>query len=295
MPSLYPKKWFVVPHDEYPADKLPLGQLVGGIEDISHSLNRKTRLAPPPSDVTETVQTSYHQSLFHNQNLQAHVSADVSLAPVGANLGGGSGMDRNNTISADLVLTQLLRPSDEYVSRCFAAARPEAEMARHLRQRRPWNRKVFMVTGRKVGRAIAVQRDDSRSWNQDVGASVDLGVGVQVGAGLATDWKKGLQITSLTAEPCVFAVQLKRVKYGGDSDEVSTKDYVKGAVFERDNDEQEASSDDEENATVGDEVYVANGITEEEPRVDRYDYDSVLVLGPDGREEEQFLVPIGED
>lgn len=290
----YPKKWFIVPHEEFPAESLPLGQLLGGIDKISHPLNRTMRKHPTPGDVTRTMQTNFNMSLSYKKNMRAEVDAEAPLpsATGEAGAGAGAGVDDNISNNADAVFTEILRPSDEYAGQSFAAARDETEMANHLRHKRWWKRKVFMVTGRKVGWAITINRNDSKSFDEHVKAALDLRGPAKLGAVLSGDWKSKLRITSLTAMPCVFAIQLKRVKYHGTSNNVKTEDYDKNAVFERENQEPEEDSEEEDEGDSN-KVFVADGVLEEAPWVDQFDYDSVLLTGPDG-EEETFMVPVGD-
>jgi len=283
MPLIYPKKWYLVPHEEYPASTLPLGRLVGGINEISHPLNRKTLVIPPLTDIIETTQTNFDVTIFQNSKIHGGADASSPFSPFSLEGSGGVNGDNKNTVSVDVVQTQILRPSDEYAKECFNASRGETEMANYLKNL-PWNRNVFMITGRKVGRAITINRDEKASIEQKAKIGLNIQQTVNLGANLDMNWKKGLKIGSLTdKEPCVFAVQLKRVNYHGNpAKPVTTKDYVKNAVFGRDDEDKEEEEEEE------DQEYVADGIIDEGPRVDKYDYDSVRMAGPEG--EEEFMV-----
>lgn len=107
----YPNKWYIVPHDEYPAaTTLPLGQLISSIDTISHSLNRKTLIAPPQSEISNTIQTSSTIEPFKNRTL--HVNADVSSPSVPASgvIGGGDEGKNNVKLDVDVVQTQIFSP-----------------------------------------------------------------------------------------------------------------------------------------------------------------------------------------
>jgi hypothetical protein len=282
MSGYYPKKWFIVPHDEYPASKtLPLGQLVGGIAKISHSLNRTKIIAPQPSEIIETLQINSDITIFKNHAIHANVGASSPLAPASGEAGGGADGNSNLTFKADVVQTQTFSPSDDYAKTNFNASREETEMVNHLKKML-WNRKVFMITGRKVGKAMTVSRDEASGFEQKVKIGLTVQQAATVNANLDMNWKKGLKIGNLTEEPCVFAVQLRRVLYHSDPKKsVTTKAFVKGAVM---------GKDDEDKEEVEEEMQlVFDRMTEEAPRVDEYNYESVIMVGPDG-EKEEFLV-----
>jgi hypothetical protein len=284
MTSFYPKKWFIVPHDEYPASKtLPLGQLISGITTISHSLNRKTLVAPPPSEINETFQTNFDLTAFKIHGLHANLGVSSPLAPASLEAGGGVDGNNNLTFKADVVQTQTFSPSDDYAKASFQASQKESEMVNHLKKSpMTWNRKVFMITGRKVGKAMTLNRDEVAGFEQKAKIGFNVEQAATVQANLDMNWKKSLKIGSLTEQPCVFAVQLRRVKYHADPRKpVTTEDFVKNAVMGKDDDERDEEEEDME--------LTFDRMDDEGPRVDKYDFDTVVMTGLDGGEEE-FLV-----
>lgn len=286
MAPFYPKKWYIVPHDEYPASTtLPLGQLISSIDTISHSLNRKTLVAPPPSQINNTLQTFSSIALFKNRALHANLGVSSPLGPAGGNLGGGGKNYDSVQMKMDVVQTQIFSPGDEYAKANFDASREETEMVNYLKKR--WlglkvpmgSKRVFMITARKIGKAITVTRDDVSSF--DVKAKIGLAVqpGVNVEASLDAEWKKGLKIGGFSEEPCVFAVQLRRLLYHADPlREVTTEQFVKSAVMGKE--EEGKEGEDGGKAEVEFE-----GLSEEGPRVDKYDFDIAVMKGPCGEEE----------
>lgn len=292
------KKWFIVPSDENPAStSLPLGQLVGDIETISHPLNRATRPDPEPNDVHSTTTMDYVLELSRDRHLGGDVGITADVPPARVTVGGANNVGRshNQSTQAEVVLTEVLRPSDTYTAQCFEASRAEPEMKNHLRQALWWRRKVYMVTARKVGWATTVHRGEATSLDQTIKAIATVADAVQPGIQLTAGWRNELRIQGFTPKPCVFAVQLRRVMYDKDPKTVTTKAHVKNALFERKdeegNDEETQKGEDE---TLDEDAWIPAGTTDEEPRVEDYEYDRVLLRDENGLEEE-FLVPVEEN
>ncbi|KAF8856799.1 hypothetical protein BDZ45DRAFT_675268 [Acephala macrosclerotiorum] len=286
MPDFYRKKWFIVPHDEYPADNtLHLGQLVGSIDTISDSLNRTTLVAPQSSEINETFQTNSDITVFNNRTLYANLAVSSPFTP--ANLETGFRVNENDNLKfqIDVMQTQIFSPSDDYAKASFQASQQEPEMVNYMKKfPRPWKKNVFMITGRKVGKAMTVNRDEMDGFEQKIKIGFDVEGAAKVEASLDMDWKQGLKIGSLSEKPCIFAVHLRRVLYHADPDKpVTTKILFKGAVMGKDDKRKDEEEEDE-----GIEL-VFHGMAEEGPRADKFDFNIVSKKTPSG-EEEEFLV-----
>ncbi|KFY91997.1 hypothetical protein V500_04380 [Pseudogymnoascus sp. VKM F-4518 (FW-2643)] len=292
MSPFYPRKWFIVPHDEYPAaTTLPLGQLISSIDTISHSLNRKTLIAPPPREINNTIQTSSSIELFKNRALHADFNASSPIAPAGGNIGGGGERSDRVKMDIDVVHTQIFSPTDDYAKTNFNASRKETEMVNYLKKKKlglkvPLGSKnVFIVTARKIGKSTTITRDEVLGVDAKAKAGLDVQGAVNVEASLDAEWKKVLRIGGFSEEPCVFAVQVRKVLYHADPGrEVTTEQFVKSAVMGKGGGEEENEEEDED-GEVGVEF---EGLSEEGPRVDKYDFDIVAMKGP--WEEEEFVI-----
>jgi len=282
MPDFYKKKWFIVPHEEFPADStLHLGQLVGSIDTISDSLNRTTRFAP--SSVNETLQTNFDATVSNDRTLHGSLTLSSPFSPASVDIGGGIKQDDQLKLKIDVVQTQIFSPSDDYVKGNFQASQQEPEMVNYMRKGPwPWKRNVFMITGRKVGKAMTVGRDQEDGFEQKakIGFNVDGVVTVQ--ADLDLDWKRGLNIGSFSEQPCVFAIHLRKVIYHANLEKPVTTKIVFGGVM---------GEDDKKEEKVEQVELVFDKVENEGPRVDKFDFEIVTKTGLNG-EEEEFLVRI---
>jgi len=292
----YLKKRYIVPHDEYPAaTTLPLGQLISSIDTISHSLNRKTLTAPSQSEINSTIQTSSTIELFKNRTLHANVDFSSPPAPAGGGVGGGGEGKNNVKLDVDVVQTQIFSPGDDYAKANFNASRTETEMINYLNKKKfglkapLGSRSVFMITARKIGKAMTVTREEASGFDIKAKIGLEVQAGVKVEACLDAEWKKGLKITGFNEAPCVFAVQLRKVLYHADPGrEVTTEQFVKSAVMGKTDEAEEKKENND-----GGEVRVEyERLSEEEPWVDDYDFDVVSMTGPGG--EEEFVVKANE-
>lgn len=291
MAPLFPKKWFIVPHDEYDANKaLFLGQLIESIETISHPLNRTTLIPPPASQVTTTIQTSSSIQLFNNGALRAKFNVLSSTAPTSANAGRGFERKDGVKMDIDVVQTEIFSPGDDYARENFNASRNEKEMINYLNKkifglRVPVGSKnVFMITARKIGKATAVSHDEASNFDVKAKLGLEVHPTMKVEASLESEWKKVLKIRGFNEGPFVFAVQVRKVLYRADPEkEVTTEQYVKSAVMEKEEEDVEREED------IGEEIGVTfESLSEEGPRIDKYDYDVVSVKGLYG--EDKFVV-----
>jgi hypothetical protein len=284
MPDFYRKKWFIVPHDEYPADEtLHLGQLVGSIDAISDSLNRTTLFAPQASEIKETFQTNYDIAVLKNCTVHANLAVESPFSPADLEIGAGVNENDNLRFQIDVVQTQIFSPSDDYAKSIFQASQQESEMINYMKKFPwQWKKNLFMITGRKVGKAITVNRNEMEGFEQRARIGFSVQEAAKIEASLEMDWKQGLKIGSLNDQPCVFAVHLRKVLYHSNVEEpVNTKILFKGAVMGKDDKRKE---EDEEGVELAFDKVVTEG-----PRVDRFDFHSVSKKTSNG-EEEEFLV-----
>lgn len=266
MAPFYPKKWYIVPHDENPATttlpsgqvvkSLPLGQLISSVDEISHSLNRKTLIAPEPEDIKDTLQTSSKIELFKNHALHASLKVSGTGTPASGEAGRGADGNDKMTLDIDVVQTQVLSPTDDYAKDNFNASREETEMKNYLNKKKlglkvpVGSKMVLMITARKIGKALTIMRDDASGFDAKVKTGLDVHPGMNVEASLDADWKKGLKIGVFTEEPCVFAVQVRKVNYHADPQKaVTTMQFVKSAVWGDSEDEDEHDGDGESSTT----------------------------------------------
>ena len=293
MAPLYPKKWFIVPHDEYDANKaLFLGQLIESIETISHPLNRTTLIAPPASEVTTTIQTSSSIQLFNNGALHAKFNVLSSAAPTSANAGRGFERNDNVKMDIDVVRTEIFSPGDDYARANFNASRKEKEMINYLNKKRfglrvpVGSKNVFMITARKIGKAATVSHDEASDFDVKAKLGLEVHPAMKVEASLESKWKKGLKIRGFNEGPFVFAVQVRKVLYRADPEkEVTTEQYVRSAVMEKKEEEEDVEREEDIREEIG---VTFEALSEEGPRIDKYDYDVVSVKGLHG--EDEFVV-----
>jgi len=283
MPAFYKKKWFIVPHEESPADStLHLGQLVGSIDTVSDSLNRMTRITP--SSINETLQTNFNATVTSNCTLHGGLDLSSPLAPASLGLGGGMKQDDELKLEIDVVQTQIFSPTDDYAKSNFQASQQDTEMVNYMRKSPwEWKKNVFMIAGRKVGKAMTVNRDQGHGFDQKAKLGFDVGETVTVQADLDLDWKRSLDIKSFSAQPCVFAVHLRKVIYHADPEKPVTTKIVYGGVMGKD--------DEGEVEEVQEMELLFDKMDDEGPRVDEWDYRTVIQNASHG-EEDEFLVKI---
>jgi hypothetical protein len=208
MAPFYPKKWYIVPHDEYPATTtLPSGQLISSVDEISHSRNRKTLVAPQPSEIKSTLQTSSKFEIFKKHALHSSLKVSATGAPASEEAGGGGEGNDKVTMDIDVVQTQIFSPGDDYAKGNFSASRKETEMMNYLKKKKlglkvPLGSKnVLMITARKIGKAMTLHRDEVPDFDATAKIGLDIPPGVNVEASPDAEWKKGLKLGGFTEEP----------------------------------------------------------------------------------------------
>ncbi|KAE9381038.1 hypothetical protein N431DRAFT_439935 [Stipitochalara longipes BDJ] len=283
MSAFYKKKWFIVPHEEYPADStLHLGQLVGSIDTVSDSLNRTTRIAP--YSINETLQTNFNTTVTSNRTIHGGFDLSSPFSPASLGLGGGIKQDDEVKLEIDVVQTQIFSPTDDYAKSNFQASQQEPEMVNYMRKSPwEWKKNVFMIAGRKVGKAMTVNRDQGDGFDQKAKLGFDIQGAATIQADLDLDWKRSLNIKSFSEQPCVFAVHLRKVVYHADPEKPVTSKIVVGGVMGKD--------DEGEVEEVKDMELLFDEMTDEGPRVDKWDYRTVVQNASHG-EEDEFLVKI---
>jgi len=126
---------------------------------------------------------------------------------------------------------------------------------------------------------MTVKRDKANSFEQKAKIGFNIEQAATAEANSDVNWKKSLKIGSLSEQPCVFAVQLRRVLYRADPKKpVAAEGFVKNAMMGIDDEGKEEEEEDIELAF--------DRMDKEGPGVDKYDFDSVIMTGPDGRGEE---------
>ncbi|KAE9364147.1 hypothetical protein N431DRAFT_519347 [Stipitochalara longipes BDJ] len=262
---------------------MPSGQLIGSIDDISHSLNPTTLIRPKPSVINNTVQTNSTIEVFKNSALHTKLALTTPKAPVSGHIGRSGEGKGSKKIVVDVVQTESFAPTDSYSKEAFDASRKETDMINYLQQRNllglRWpigTRNIFMITARKIGKKMTVTSDDVSGFDTKAKVGLNVQPGVNIEATLDADWESGIKIKEFSAQACVFAVQVRKVKYHADpTREVTTKKFVKSTVFGKEDEGAEGDGDD------ADEIAVEyGGLSEEGPTLDSWD---------------EMIVPVGEE
>ena len=137
-----------------------------------------------------------------------------------------------------------------------------------------WDKEYFMITARKIGKKMTVTSDDVSGFDAKAKVGLDIQPGVGIEATLDANWKSGIKIKEFSAQARVFAVQVRKVKYHADPmREVTTKKFVKSAVFGKEDEEAEGDGDDADNIVVE-----YGGLSDEGPTVDSLD-DMIVSMG----------------
>lgn len=241
--------------------------------------------------INNTAQTNSTIEVFKNSALHTKLALTAPGAPVSGHIGGGGDGKDSKKIVVDVVHTQSFAPTDSYSKEAFDTSRKETDMINYLEQRTllglRWpigTRNIFMITARKIGKKVTVTSDNVSGFDAKAKVGLDVQPGVDIEATLDADWKSGVKIKEFSAQACVFAVQVRKVKYHADpTREVTTKNFVKSAVFRKEDEEAEGDGDD-----ADDIVVEYGGLSDEGPTVDSWD-DMIVSMG-----EENFVVKADE-
>ncbi|KAI1453626.1 hypothetical protein F4805DRAFT_442881 [Annulohypoxylon moriforme] len=133
--------------------------------------------------------------------------------------------------------TRYFLPDDEYISQALEDTGVQAYFQVHN-----WRKPVYLITGIKIARGASVSTESNTERSVQAELKADAtGAGVPVEVGPEASWesknKRGISYGGST--DYIFAYQLTSMKPKKGGREFASKDYVKGAVFgkgEEDND-----------------------------------------------------------
>jgi hypothetical protein len=255
------KTWILAKGCEYrPGGTISLGQILVKPFEPSLPLLPDGPLPLPESGVERSYQSSVEAASYTALGGSFKIWADVSMLPIGGDLGGKFLNLKNVSWHFDRLETEIMVPRLLDVQ---TAISKEEVVAQINRKKFDFKRRLYMVTGVRIARGARLFQSDSRMVGGKVAASADLSVfsAVPLKSGSAVDFSstKIANYSFNDASDFIYAYRVCEIHYGKD---VYTKPFNKGDTFGLDHGGDDESSDEDDEG--GEERIVVEKIEDSE-------------------------------
>ncbi|KAI1173273.1 hypothetical protein F4777DRAFT_558285 [Nemania sp. FL0916] len=239
------------PNWDIPADSsiVVLGRFIKDPKDPQSKVPASSADPTPPPEVFEGEKIDWHTNLERLRSgsiglwvkcLQ-FIQGQLSLSQIKSSL-----EDHKFAI----LETKYFLPDDDYIALALKDEGVQAYFYVHN-----WQKPVYLITGIKIARRASVDTESStnRSFHAEVEvnpADIDLQAGPK--ASLESKKKRGISYSGST--DYVFAYQLTRMFPKRKGQEISSKGFVKGALFGKDEESSKAEVKFQDNFDIEEEV-----------------------------------------
>jgi hypothetical protein len=239
------KTWILVKGCEYrPGGTISVGQILVKPFEPNLPLLPDGPLPLPESCIERSYQSSVGVASYTAIGGSFKIWADVSMLPVGGDLGGKFRDSKNISWHFDRLETEIIVPRLLDIQ---TAISKEEVVAQINRKKFDFKRRLYMVTGVRIARGARLYQSDSRMLRGEIKGSVDLtassALPLNVGSGVDLKSTKIANYSFNDASDFVYAYRVCEIHYGKD---VYTKPFNKGNTFGLDHGRDNESGDEDD-------------------------------------------------